>query len=100
MTKPVARVGDTSTGHAPAFPPTSSLSGSPTFFVNNKPVLRVGDPWATHQLPFPPVVPHDPVCSQGAPTFFIEGRAVSRVGDVLSCSDVIAAGSPDFFIGD
>jgi len=99
MSKAVCRIGDTTNGHSPGFPPTTCLSGSSTIFINNIGVTRVGDSFASHALPYPPVLSHDSVSAQGSSTIFFENLAVSRVGDLTSCSDTIAVGSPDVFFG-
>jgi len=99
MSQAATRLGDKSAGHFPGFPPTPSVAGSPTVFINSKPAIRVGDAYETHLLPFPPIIPHDSVSAQGSKTVFCEGLALTRVGDDMSCSDKVAEGSPNVFVG-
>ncbi len=51
--KPVAREGDTTTGHSGPpphgfYPPAAIITGSSLFFANNKPVARLTDTHASH----------------------------------------------------
>jgi len=97
MSSGVTRVGDKTVGHS--WSPTASIAGSPNVFANGKPVVRVGDAYADHSLPYPPIAPHKLVSAQGSKTVFVNGLAVTRIGDDLSCSDKVAEGSNNIFIG-
>jgi len=91
------RKGDLTAGHI--WLPTPSIEGSPDVMVNGQPAVRVGDHFATHTLPAPPLSPHDSVSAQGSQTVFANNKAVTRVGDQTSCSDTVAIGSPNVFVG-
>ena len=93
-----ARVDDETQGHS-GFPPTKCLKGSEKTIINGMGACRVGDPFDYHQLPYPPIQSHDSVSSKGSKTVVIDNLAPSRVTDTVTCSDIIAKGSPDTFIG-
>jgi uncharacterized Zn-binding protein involved in type VI secretion len=94
-----ARVDDLTEGHPPGFPPTKCLKGSEKTIINGKGACRVGDPFDFHRLPFPPIQNHDSVSTKGSTSVVIDNLSPSRVTDTVSCSDKIAVGSPDTFIG-
>jgi len=102
------RKGDLTIGNAGLHQwlPTPSVEGSPDVMVNGIPVVRVGDAYEIHkfaifpaQSPMAPVVPHAPVSAQGSQTVFANNKAVTRIGDQTSCSDSVAIGSPNVFVG-
>ncbi|MGM0535549.1 MAG: PAAR domain-containing protein [Pseudomonadota bacterium] len=86
-----ARVGDVCTGHGPCSP-RPAVSGSPDVFVNGIPAHRVGDAWAVHCT-------HDSVLAAGSRSVFVNGRAKGRVSDPVACGSLVAAGSPNVFVG-
>ena len=97
MSKGATRLGDKTVGHS--WVPTTSIAGSPNVFINGIAVVRVGDAYATHSLPYPPIAPHQLVSAQGSKTVFVNGLSLSRIGDQMSCSDLVAEGSTNVFVG-
>lgn len=91
------RLGDNTAGHG--WSPTPSIKGSPDVFVNSLASIRIGDDYAVHSMPYPPVAPHKLNSAQGSTTVYANGLAMTRVGDVLSCTDTVAFGSSNVFIG-
>jgi len=91
----ISRLGDSSAGHD-GYPPRANDEASPDVFVNGIAIHRIGDHWPTHcDL----TTCHDAVQSAGCSSVFANGKAVARIGDEISCSDIVAAGSPDVFAG-
>lgn len=95
MTKPAARLGDT-TAHGGAI-----VVGCPTVLIGGMPAARVGD---MHTCPLVTgVVPHvgGPI-ALGSFTVLIGGMPAARVGDLVTCAgppDTIAMGCTTVLIG-
>jgi uncharacterized Zn-binding protein involved in type VI secretion len=95
MTKPAARLGDT-TAHGGAI-----VVGCPTVLIGGMPAARVGD---MHTCPLVTgVVPHvgGPI-ALGSFTVLIGGMPAARVGDLVTCAgppDTIAMGCNTVLIG-
>lgn len=89
----ITRLGDYSAGHC--FNPRGNNEASDNFFVNGLGVHRVGDGWPSHCCGN---VCHSSTTSVGSPRFFVNNRPASRIGSDLDCGDVVAQGSPDFYI--
>ncbi len=93
---PVARLGDSCTGHG-LFPPRPNVGASSDVFCNGIAVHRNGDGWAVHCDPSP--VCHAGSLSGGSSSVFVNGKAMGRVGDSVSCGGSVAAGSSNVFAG-
>ena len=99
MSKPAARIGDT-TSHGGAI-----VAGAPTVLIGGKPAARANDmhtcPMMNPGVPPPPHV-GGPVLL-GSPTVLICGQMAARMGDMAQCSgppDSIVVGCPTVLIGD
>jgi uncharacterized Zn-binding protein involved in type VI secretion len=95
MTKPAARLGDT-TVHGGAI-----VVGCPTVLIGGMPAARVGD---MHTCPLVTgVVPHvGGAIALGSFTVLIGGMPAARVGDLVTCvgpPDTIAMGCTTVLIG-
>lgn len=91
MSKPVARLGDKSTGHGDCSPQTAN-SGSPNTSVNSLPVHRVGDTWSEH-------CDHVGKLAVGSSSVTVNGLPVGRVGDPIDCGGTVASGSNNVMVG-
>lgn len=99
MGKPVAAIGDYTTGHQ-SWPPTNICQGANTIVVCGKPPARVGDAAVPHTSTRRPYPTHGLVVAQGSGSVVYQGRMVARIGDSMSCSDIIAVGQNTIIIGD
>lgn len=92
--KPVARLGDKSTGHFP-FPPRVNDEASSNVFANAIGLHRKGDHWVVHCA----VTCHDGRLKKGSKSVFTNSKQTGRVSDPIDCGDMVAQGSPNVFIG-
>ncbi len=98
MSKPAARMGDTTT-HGGAI-----VAGCPTVLIGGMPAARMGDMHTCPMVtPGVPPVPHvgGPI-TMGSATVLIGGQPAARMGDMATCTgppDAIAAGCPTVLIG-
>lgn len=92
--KPVARLGDMSTGHFP-FPARPNDQASTNVFANGIGVHRQGDHWVVHCAP----ICHDGRLQKGSKSVFTNSKQTGRVSDPIDCGDIVATGSPNVFIG-
>lgn len=85
----VARLGDLTLG-IPNHPIIPAITSSPDVMANGKGVVVVGSLYDPHSKPNPPNS-----LVTGSPSIMVNGKAVGRTGDLVSCGDLVAAGSPD-----
>jgi uncharacterized Zn-binding protein involved in type VI secretion len=97
MSIPAACIGDSTTGHPPGFKPIPIMEGSSDVFVGGKPVACISKiTGPVHN--FGPVI-HPGMLAKGSSTVFANGISICRIGDTLTCSDIIAKGSSEVFVG-
>lgn len=93
---PLARIGDTGSGHD-AYEPTVITSCSDNVFANNKGVARVDDTLLRHKRPNSNY--HDRKICKGSNVTFVNNRGVARIGDPICCGGLLVQGSPNVFKG-
>lgn len=96
---PAHRQGDTGSGHACHFPPTTATGGSPNVDVNGKPLMRVGDSYEAHGCSSCPEPAHGRALAVGSGSVFINGKPAGRVGDAIDCGGTAEDGSENVSIG-
>lgn len=98
MGKPVASLGDSTTGHG-CWPPTVLCQSANSIIVQGSTPCRVGDQAVPHICTNEPYPVHGLAVAQGSSSVIYEGMPVARIGDAMTCGDAIAVGKQTIIIG-
>ena len=99
MGKPVATIGDSTSGHGPCNPPSTLVEtgGNKKVFAQKKLVVTIGGQAATHGCKDDP--PHQDVVTGGSKRVMIMKKGVARQGDGLNRGSTITSGKKRIMVG-